>query len=838
MSGLVRFCLPKIRYAVYLEASMSLFVAIGLFVVLVILGVAAFVVVGGVRSKGQVQRALNMVLFLVQVPKEYPSSQSSPSSQQKPEKEIIGIGEQMLASFGNIHAEGWNKFMFGEPYLALEMAVHHVGEETHLYLAVPKTIADIIEKQIHSYYPTADVSRVKDYNIFNPEGQVAGSYITYEHSPVLPFRTYQKLEADPLGAILTSLSKLQAEGEGAAVQILVRPTHNQKLKNLGLNVAREMQAGYQFGEALSRAKHPPKKRKEQKHEENQDLRVYQKVVTPAEEEVIKAIAAKAQKQNFDVNIRFVTSAPSDQLAEQILRELEGSLVQYAGPGINNLWSHPQTDSALQKLIYNFSFRLFDNRQRVVLSTEEINSLYHFPIATTAAPRVKFLKAKASEPPPELPKEGVIIGTNKYRGIESQIRVSTRDRRRHLYILGQTGTGKSSFMKHMIEQDLIAGNGLCIIEPHGDFAEHALSVIPRERINDVIYFNPSDLEMPLGLNMLEFDPKHPEQKTLLINELLSIIDKLYNLKETGGPLFEKYFKNACLLLMNDYQYDPIEEKIPVLADISRILVDTDFRLDKLSREQDPLVRQFWELEATKAGGESSLANMAPYISSKIDTFVSNDYLRVIINQKRSTINFREVLDQRKILVVSLSKGRIGEMNAQLLGMMVVGKLLIAALSRVDMPEDQRPDFYLYLDEFQNITTDTIATILSEARKYRLNLTIAHQFIKQLKEPIRDAVFGNAGSFVVFRVGPDDAEYLKNIFDPIFTPQDLVNIDNFNAYVKLLMNDRTTKPFNIQTIKEQEGNKELFTLAQEHSRLTYGRPRELVEEEIRKGFENIL
>lgn len=291
-------------------------------------------------------------------------------------------------------------------------------------------------------------------------------------------------------------------------------------------------------------------------------------------------------------------------------------------------------------------------------------------------------------------------------------------------------------------------------------------------------------------------------------------------------------------MDDYQNDPTDEsKIPVLADISRVLVDTDFRLDKLSREQDPLVRQFWELEAQKAGGESSLANMAPYISSKVDTFVSNDYLRCIINQKKSTLDFRKIIDEGKILVVSLSKGRIGETNAQLLGMMIVGKLLIAALSRVDVPEEERKDFYLYLDEFQNITTDSIATILSEARKYRLDLIIAHQFIKQLKEPIRDAVFGNAGSFVTFRVGPEDAEFLKNVFDPYFSPQDLVNIDNFNAFVKLLINDKTSKPFNIQTIKEAQGNLAMFEWIKEYSRMTYGRPRELVEEEIRKGYDLI-
>ena len=813
----------------------SLFVVIGLIVALAILFIAAFVIVGGVRSKGRMERALNMTLFLIQVPKEYAKAQEN-SNQKQQDKEQIGVGEQLLASFANLHAKGWNKFFYGEPYLALEMSVHHVGEETHLYLSAPKSMADVIEKQIHSYYPTADVTRVKDYNIFNPEGATAGATIKYEQHKVLPFRTYQKLESDPLSALLTSLSKLEAEGEGAAIQILIRPTNARKLKELMVRVTREMQSGYEFGEALSRAKHPPKKKKDQEREQDERLRMRPKIVSPIEEEIIKAIAAKAGKQNFDVNIRFLTSAPSAQLADQILGELEGALVQYAGSGLNGLKASRMTGKSLQKLIYNFAFRLFNEKEKLVLSTEEITSLYHVPIASTSAPKVKFLKSKSAEPPAELSQEGVVIGVNKFRGIEHLVRMSPRDRRRHLYIIGQTGTGKSSFMKHMIEQDLADGQGLCIIEPHGDFAEHALSVVPEHRMQDVIYFNPSDLEMPLGLNMLEFDPAHPEQKTLLINELLSIIDKLYNLKETGGPLFEKYFKNACLLLMNDFQYDPSNEsKIPVLADISRVLVDTDFRLDKLSREQDPLVRQFWELEAQKAGGDSSLANMAPYISSKIDTFVSNDYLRVIINQKRSTLNFREIIDQGKILVVSLSKGRIGEINAQLLGMMVVGKLLIAALSRTDIPEDQRKDFYLYLDEFQNITTDSIATILSEARKYRLNLTIAHQFIKQLKEPIRDSVFGNAGSLVVFRVGPDDAEYLKNFFDPICTPQDLVNIDNFNAYVKLLINDKTSKPFNIQTIKEEIGSPERFEKIKEYSRMTYGRPKALVEEEIRKGFD---
>lgn len=808
-----------------------------LLAVIITLFIAGIIVVNGLRTKGHLQRALNMTLLLVRIPREKPDPQNQ---NRKPEKEVISIGEQLLSSFSGLHTKGWNKLLYGEPYISLEMAVHHVGEEIHFYVAVPKANVDLVEKQIHSFYPEADVTHVPDYNIFNPKGAHAGAYLLYKESMILPIKTYQQLEADPISSLLTSMSKLETEGEGIALQFLIRPSHHEKMKDKATKTAREMQSGYHFKQALARANHPPKEDEKDKNKEhsmlNPAIAKLPQVVTPADEEVIKAIGYKANKQTFDTNIRVVTSAPTQAMADQILHEIEVSFTQYSAPDLNSFVFNKVKKRALNKLLYNFSFRLINKVQIMFMSAEEINSIYHFPLPTTTAPKVKALKSKIAEPPANLPSTGINLGKNTYRGQEKMVRVTDNDRRRHVYIIGQTGTGKSSLMKHMIEQDLRENKGLCIIEPHGDFAEHALSVIPPERAEDVIYFNPADMERPLGLNILEFDPQHPEQKTLLINELLAMIDKLYNLKETGGPLFEKYFKNSCLLLMDDYQSDPTnEDKIPVLADISRILVDTEFRRAKLSREPDPLVRQFWELEAEKAGGESSLANMAPYISSKIDTFVSSEFLRPIVNQKRSSIDFRRVLDEGKILVVSLSKGRIGETNAQLLGMMIVAKLLAASLSRVDTPEEERSDFYLYMDEFQNVTTESIATILSEARKYRLNLTIAHQFIKQIKEPIRDAVFGNVGSIVAFRVGPDDAEFLKGVYEPTFTKQDLTNIDNFHAHVKLLIDGTTSVPFVLETIKESEGSADLFHQISELSRQTYGRDREEVEAEIRRGLE---
>lgn len=803
-----------------------MWIYVATFVALGIVFIAGLIVLGGMKTRGRMQKALNMSLFLARMPREAAEKEG----QQKNEKELLAVGEQMIAGFSNWHAKGWNKFLYGEPYIALEMSVHHIGEETHFYLAVPKHNEEIIKKQLYGYFPRADIAKVQDYNIFNPQGVAAASYLSYTADPILPIKTYQKFESDPLGGILTAMSQFEAEGEGASMQILIRPTHQSDKKSLATKVAREIQSGYPFREALQRARHPQKPKRPDPNRPPEPEKP--RVVTPADDEVIKALTSKASKQNFDVNIRFIASASHQARADQILDNLHGALAQFSSPDLNGLKPVKARGGLLKRLLYNFSFRLFNDSQVMMMSAEEIASLYHFPISSTAAPKVNFLKAKPAEPPSNLPRIGVVMGKNVFRGVETLVRATDEDRRRHMYIIGQTGTGKTTIMKAMARQDIENGQGVCVIDPHGDFAEFTLSIVPKERAEDVIYFNPGDIERPMGLNMLEIDPAHPEQKTMVIDELFGIFDKLYDLKQTGGPMFEKYFKNSALLLLDDYAHE-----IPVLADISRVLVNDEFRADKLSREMNPLVKEFWQKEAEKAGGEASLVNMAPYISSKITSFVFNEFLRPIINQPKSAFNFREAMDQRKILVINLSKGRIGEINASLLGMIIVGKLLMAAFSRVDLDEKQRPDFYLYMDEFQNFTTPSIATILSEARKYRLDLILAHQFIKQLKDEIRDAVFGNVGSMAVFRISPDDAEFMKNKFEPVFSPQDLMNIDNLNAYVNLLINGQTSRPFNIAVEKERvfgAGSVEMAKAIKQISRFKFGRPREEVEEELRKKY----
>ena len=425
----------------------------------------------------------------------------------------------------------------------------------------------------------------------------------------------------------------------------------------------------------------------------------------------------------------------------------------------------------------------------------------------------------------MPTAGTIIGDNKHRNVEKPIFMTELDRMRHLYIIGQTGTGKSKFMTNTIIQDIEQGNGVCMIDPHGTDIEEVLGAMPKEREKDVIYFDPSRMDRVIGLNMLEYDINKPEQKTFVVNELFSIFQKLYGANpESMGPMFEQYFRNATLLVMED------PESGNTLMDISRVMADAQYRRYKLSKAKNPVVVQFWTEIATKAGGEASLENIIPYIVSKFDVFTANDYMRPIIGQQKSAFNFRKVMDERKILLVNLSKGKLGEINANLIGMIFVGKILMAALSRVDDPTRGFAPFYLHIDEFQNVSTPAISSILSEARKYKLSLTVVHQFIAQLDQGIRDAVFGNVGSIVSFRVGTEDAQFLEQQFAPVFSAKDLMNVPNYNAIVRILANGVPTKPFSVAMRPPIHSDParvaELIAL----SAATHGRPRAEVEAEI--------
>jgi len=426
--------------------------------------------------------------------------------------------------------------------------------------------------------------------------------------------------------------------------------------------------------------------------------------------------------------------------------------------------------------------------------------------------------------------GIVIGLNDYQGEQNPIYYKPLDRLRHMYVIGQTGTGKTTFLKNMIVQDIENGEGICFIDPHGSDIEDILANIPPERFDDVIYFDPAHIDDPMALNMLEYDPKKPEQKTFIVNEMLSIFNKLFDMKSNGGAMFEMYFRNSVLLAIDD----PNDKA--TLLDVTRIFSDADFRAKKLKKCKNIVPKQFWEKIATKVGGDASLENVTPYITSKFDGFLANDYMRPIVTQGKSSLDFRWIMDNKKILLVNLAKGRIGDINANLLGMIIVGKLFMAAMSRVDSDISQLPPFYVYLDEFQNITTDTISQILSEARKYKLSLNIAHQYIKQIDEKIRNAVFGNVGSMTIFRVGAGDgADVLAKQLEPVYTEFDIVNLPNRNAYIRLMMDGEIQPPFNIATFPPKQGNKDQISYIKKLSWLKYGGDRDLIEEKVRLSMD---
>jgi hypothetical protein len=762
----------------------------------------AYILIKRRASKQLLAESLRLRLLLVRLPQKQPEANQDL-------KEEINKSAQLFSLLAGL----------GTPF-TLEAAVPHVGEEIHFYISAPHNSLAAVKRQIEGLFSEAQVEEGEEYNIFNPTGAAAGFYLSQKGEYLLPIRTYQETNIDTFGPILSGLSKVAEVGEGMAIQIVARPAPASVKKtiaraaaelNKGESLDRIMTAMKVSLSDVTRALASKKPEPEEKQGKTVDA------------EAVKALEMKLSQPLLQVNFRVLASAADYASAESLANSVAGSFSQFQAPRRGELIA--VRPGKINNFSFDYSFRRFEPGQSLILNVVELASIFHLPTPLTGVQKIKWLKSKEAPAPAELPTGGVVLGENIFRGTRKTIMLSDDDRRRHLYIIGQTGTGKSALLKNMAVNDLRTGKGLAVIDPHGDLADGILSLVPKERYDDVIVFDPADLERPVGLNMLEYDFARPEEKTFIVNEMQSIFNKLFP-PETMGPMFEQYMKNALLLLMEDMPNEPA-----TLMEVPRVFTDAEFRERKLARIKNPAVIDFWEKEAVKAGGEAALQNMTPYITSKFNNFTANDYIRPIIGQAVSAFDFRKVIDEGKILIVNLSKGRIGDINANLLGMIITGKLLLAALSRVDIPEEsQRRDFYLYIDEFQNFTTDSISVILSEARKYRLNLVIAHQFIAQLTDRIRDSVFGNVGSKIAFRVGVTDAEGLAREFEPVFSKNDLMNIDNYNAYAKLLIKGQPAAPFNIKTIPPEKGSINTLNDAKSQSRLRYGGDRNLVEDEI--------
>ncbi len=771
---------------------------------------------GKVSKERVLFRALRMRLYEVTLPP------ISPKGTERGFADLVTGMEQFYSGMLSIEARGAG-WLDVKNYFTLELALSNFSSEIVFYASVPTERADLFEKQVLSVYPDAKVLEHKeDYNPFNEKGVTLVSVAEPLGSPVFAMKTFEAFTQDPLHTLLGAFSKMKHEGEGVAVQFVIEPkgkSFNENYKS----VREEIKKGVPVKKALE---HVVMRFATELMTAGKDFIFgVKKKEEHINEEAIENITEKISSPVVDTNIRIVVSADTEARAEAMLTEVESTFNQFAKPQANGIKWKRLKGSDLMKAVYQYSFRMFEEDQSFPLSLKELTTMFHFPVTATSSAELKEAKAGVAPAPLTITTDGVILGKNIYHGKETLVRMGREDRVRHMYVIGQTGTGKTSILKNMIIQDIRNGDGCCFIDPHGSDVQDILSLIPPERAKDVIYFDPAYTARPMGLNMLEYDVTRPEQKTFVVNEMMGIFNQLFDMKTGGGAMFEQYFRNAAFLVMEH------PESGSTLLEITRIFTDKSFRDMKLAHCKNPIIAQFWA-SAEKTTGDQGLQNFVGYITSKFDNFISNDIMRPIVLQQHSVFDFREIMDNKKILLVNLAKGKLGDINSSLIGLILVGKITMAALSRVDtFGTGQKPnDFYLYIDEFQNVTTPSIATILSEARKYRLSLNIAHQYIAQLSDDIKNAIFGNVGNMAVFRVGPEDAEFLESKFSPTFTKEDIAKQDNYNAYMSVLTNGVPTKPFNIAIFPPEEGNPALASKLKELSYLTYGSPREEVEAEI--------
>ena len=771
------------------------------------------------KEKTPIWKSLNMSLFEVTLPGESVTGESAGGY-----KEFIGAMEQFYAGMLSVRSDRKNA---DRNYFTIEVALPVNTDSVVIYVSVMNEHIELFEKQVLAFYQDAKVRLVNDdYNVFNEDGYSIGAYAKLKKKPVFPIKTAEEIEHDPMNPILNTFSKLDTEGEGASIQYIITPVgddhlsnFNRILKDVKKGEGVKMKKGFftdfddeilKIGRDLALG---PKQQKEK--EKNID------------DKAIENITKKINSTIVATSVRVIASAKTKDRAESILSQIESSFNQFADETSNRIQFSDQKGSALQDFFHEYSYRMQNKDEEMLLNLKELSTVFHFPIGVTGSPQLKEARAAIAPAPIEMGKDGIVLGINEYRGKDTQVHFAPEDRLRHFYMIGQTGVGKTTLFLNMAMQDIKNGEGVCYIDPHGTDINTLLANIPPERIDDVIYFDPAYTERPMGLNMLEYDPKYPEQKTFVVNEMMSIFNKLFDMKVGGGAMFEQYFRNSAFLVMED------PESGSTLLEITRVLADSNFRKMKLARCKNPIIKQFWE-SAEQTTGEQSLANFVPYISSKFDNFISNDIMRPVVLQQNSVFNFRKIMDEKKILLVNLSKGRLGEINANLIGLVLVGKLQMAALSRVDMFGKDFPPFYMYIDEFQNVTTDSISSILSEARKYKLSLNITHQYLAQLDDSIKNAVFGNVGSMAAFRVSSEDAKFIEPRFAPVFSADDIMKIDNHNAYVSMLIGGQPSKPFSMRTMAPKKGSGIDIDKIKQLSYLKYGIAREEVEEDIMRRY----
>ncbi len=722
----------------------------------------------------------------------------------------IGVAEKMFANLVGIGGKGKGVAERFTVNNSISFEIMAVPGEIKFFVYTPLNLADLVEKQILGSYQDAEVKKVDDYNIFNKDSKVAFTRLELDDETYCPIKVFDDFTGDPLANVLSTLSKM-SDNEGAMVQIVISPSDSKWQKN-----------GSSFVKKVENNNQDPEKKK---------INVSQ--------EKLQGISKKVSKNGFKVDIRIVTNAPDESLAKMHLDNIIGAFDQFSNPGINRFKKVAVKGKEKEReFMLDVIYRRTSLESGSILNVEELATLYHFPNKEITTPNINWLLAR------EIPADNTIssnikskdtiwVGNNVFRDKTKAICFQREDRRRHSYILGQTGSGKSWLMTRMIVQDIYNGDGVCFIDPHGQTAEMILERIPPERVEDVIYFNAADFERPFGLNIMEYyNEQHMHQ---IVNSFIALLIRLFDPHNQGyvGPMMQQAVRNSMLTAMS--------EKGSTLIEVVRILQDEKWVQEKwLPLVKDELVRRYWIDQVAKTDQKTKSESLG-YFISKFDKFTTNLAIRNVIGQSESSFDFREVMDNGKILIVNLGKGLLGEENMSFLGLLLVQKMLAAALSRENVAEDKRRDFFFYADEFQNFATDEFTSILSEARKYKLNLTLAHQYIGQLPENIKGAVFGNVGSLFVGRCGSEDANFLEPQFESYVKATDLINQGTAHYYVKMLNEGSYPGPFSLdarygpkfpESGFDMKANPEVARIIKEMSRLKYGRDVNIVNMDINR------
>lgn len=756
-------------------------ISVGFFVFLLVM--AGYIVFIYFKNRKREDLSIDSVLLQVSLPRN---------------NEIkIDVMEQLFSSLMTVKKGGWKQKFDIQPTISFEI----VGklEDIRFYVWAPKSLKDLVEKQVHGAYSDAEVNEVDEYNIFTTEGKVAYKSFQLGKNNFYPLKTFKDLATDPMSGITSAMAKM-GPGEAAAIQVIISPAESDWQKE-----------GGKFISDTKKQESDPEKAK---------------FSTSAK--TLEAVENKIAKPGFETSIRVVVVSSDEESAKSHITNISGAFAQLSGD-LNSLKGRKiyRKGAFMEDFLYRYQpmFNLLENHVSI-LNTEELATLFHFPNKQITTPHIHWLNAKSAPAPSQIPTEGLYLGESNYRGLKRPVFIGKEDRMRHVYIIGKTGTGKSELLKDMILQDIREGKGVCFMDPHGDAIEDILKLIPPERAEDVIYFNPSDVERPMGFNLLEANTE--DEKHFAATAVINMMYKLFDPYKTGivGPRFEHAVRNAMLTAMC--------EPGSTFVEIMRILTDAKFVQELLPKVTDPIIRRYWTDQIAQTS-DFHKSEVLDYITSKFGRFVTNKLIRNIIGQSQSSFNLRDVMDNGKILLINLAKGSLGEENSNFLGLILVPRVLMAAMSRVDLPMDQRRDFHFYVDEFQNFATPDFAVILSEARKYRLGLCVANQFIGQVEEEVKNAVFGNVGTIISYRVGVTDANYLAHEFAPVFGEDDLLNVERYHAYVKTIVNNEPVPPFSIDLTKDMSKQKamentRIAEIIIEMSRLKYGRDEKLVDAEI--------